>query len=155
VEATSTNLVLAPDVAVDVREAVRLARFVLEPAAEVGEIEVSLPLLSADLLPGWYDDWVLIRKEWFRQLRLHALERLSERLIEAGKLERAVEAAVLAVAGEPLRETARRALIHAHFAEGNIGEAIREYAAYRDLLRSELGVVPSPLMQDLVKGLRV
>src|SRR5829696_6921097 len=33
--------------------------------------------LSADLLPDWYDDWVLVEAEDWRQPRLHALEALA------------------------------------------------------------------------------
>ena len=32
--------------------------------------------LAGDLLPDWYDDWVLIEQEQIRQLRLHTLESL-------------------------------------------------------------------------------
>ena len=61
-----------------------------------------------------------------------------------------MEAALLAVAAEPLRESAHRALLQAHIAEGNMGEALRDYGRYRDLLRRELGVAPSPLIERLV-----
>jgi DNA-binding SARP family transcriptional activator len=153
VVATSTHIALASDVAVDLREAVTAARLTLDASAEVSDVERLLVLLSGDLLPGWYDDWVLTKREWFRQLRLHALESLSERLIGDGRFDQAVEAALLAVAGEPLRESAHRALVQAHIAEGNWGEAVRDYVRYRDLLRRELGVAPSPLMSHLVDRL--
>lgn len=98
---------------------------------------------ALDLLPGWYDDWVLMERERVRQLVLHALEALSRRLVVAARCAEAVEAAMLAVGAEPLRESAQRALIEAHLAEGNWVEGRRAYLAYRALLGRELGVVPS------------
>ncbi|MFI7124726.1 BTAD domain-containing putative transcriptional regulator [Nonomuraea sp. NPDC050153] len=96
-----------------------------------------------DLLPGWYDGWIMMERERLRQRLLHALETLSRRLILAGRGAEAVEAAMLAVAAEPLRESAQRVLIEAHLAEGNRSVARRAHEAYRDLIQRELGVQPA------------
>jgi SARP family transcriptional regulator, regulator of embCAB operon len=93
--------------------------------AELGMAAV--PVLSADLLPDWYDDWVLLEAEDWRQLRLHALEALAGRLIALGCWGEAANAAGAAVRAEPLRESARAALIQAHLAVGNQSEAVREF----------------------------
>ena len=39
----------------------------------------------------------------------------------------------------PSRESARRALIEAHLAQGEIAEAVAEYDEYQELLRSSVG----------------
>jgi DNA-binding SARP family transcriptional activator len=57
------------------------------------------------------------------------------------------------VAAEPLRESAHRALIGAHLAEGNPGEALRQYQLFRGLLGRELGIEPSPRIRALLAGL--
>jgi DNA-binding SARP family transcriptional activator len=113
----------------------------------------SVDALSADLLPDWYDDWVVIETEAWRQLRLHALEALSGRLTEAGRLADAAGAALAAVNTEPLRETARAALIRVHLAEGNQSEALTEFERYRVLLHAELGLEPTRRLGELVGGL--
>jgi len=96
-----------------------------------------------EVLPGWDDDWVLMERERLRQRMLHALEALSGKLVRAGRFADAVEAAIVAVSVDPLRESAQRALTEAHLAEGNQSEARRTWRDYRDLLRRELGVNPS------------
>jgi DNA-binding SARP family transcriptional activator len=111
--------------------------------------------LSHDLLPDWYDDWVLLEAEGWRQFRLHALEALAGRLIAVGRWGEAVGAANAAVRAEPLRESARAALIQAHLAHGNQSEAVREFARYRALLDTELGLSPTPLLYELVHALRI
>jgi DNA-binding SARP family transcriptional activator len=158
IQATTTHLCLAPGVEVDLHEATSLARSLIgsEQGAEAGvQAGASRSLLSGVLLPDWYDDWVLMERERFRQLSLHALEALSDRLAAEGRFGEAAEAALAAVAGEPLRESAHRALIRVHLAEGNRSEARRQYELFRSLLASKLGLEPSPVLEALVSGLTI
>jgi DNA-binding SARP family transcriptional activator len=104
-----------------------------------------------DLLPGWYDDWVIFERERIRQRLLHALEALSRRLVAEGRCADAVEAAISAVSADPLRESANRVLIEAHLAEGNVVEARRVYERYRDTVRGELGVEPGEQLTRLAR----
>ncbi len=76
-------------------------------------------------------------------------------LTVAHRYGEAIQAALAAAAEEPLRESAHLALIQAHLAEGNVGEAIRHYSAYRRTLFDELGVDPSPALEDLVHQIHV
>jgi DNA-binding SARP family transcriptional activator len=138
------SLVLSAEVLVDLHLTEQWATRLIEGRADAGDLAVSPSVADAlDLLPGFYDDWVLIERERIRQRILHALEALSERLAAAGRFADAIEAALLATSAEPLRETAQRALIKAHIAEGNLTEARRSYHAYRDLVYRELGTAPS------------
>src|SRR5437867_4028183 len=68
-------------------------------------------LLHEDLLPDWYDDWVALERERLRQLRVHALEQLCDRLLVAERFGEATEAALAASRTEPLRESPQRLLI--------------------------------------------
>ncbi|MFE5872692.1 BTAD domain-containing putative transcriptional regulator [Streptomyces roseifaciens] len=163
------ELALAEDVAVDLHGLRSLARAVLDGpespgadardpgaqdpgAQDVGTREIEG--LSQDLLPGWCDEWALREAEEWRQLRLHALEALARRFAGTRHFAHAVSAAGAAVRADPLRESARAALITAHLAEGNQSEALREFRQYRSLLRSELGLHPTPELLGLVAGLR-
>lgn len=105
---------------------------------------------ALDLLPGWYDDWALTERERIRQRLLHALEALSRELVQVRRCAEAVEAAMIAVSAEPLRESAQRALIEAHLAEGNWVEGRRSFEAYRELLARELGAEPCPELAAVV-----
>jgi DNA-binding SARP family transcriptional activator len=149
VAADARALRLMPDVIVDLRESTRSARQVLRGEAKGGAVRVD-ELTAGDLLPGWYDEWVVTEREHFRQLRLHALEKLCEQLTDEGHFGQAVEAGLAAVSSEPLRESAHRALIRAYLQESNRGEAIRQYESCRQVLRRELGIDPSPVTQALL-----
>jgi DNA-binding SARP family transcriptional activator len=150
VTATSTQLALAPGVEVDVRDRTALATDVLRRGEAPSVDELYELAAAGELLPDWYDDWVLIERERFRQLRLYALETLCERFTAVGRIAEATQAGLAAVACEPLRESSHRALVKAHLAEGNAGEALRQYRLYRELVRTHLGLEPSPQMDELV-----
>jgi DNA-binding SARP family transcriptional activator len=153
VEGTATHLRLAPEVEVDLHRAAAVARRVLDGTAETAELARAETALAAELLPDWYDDWLVFERERFRQLGLHALEELARRFLAAGRPARALGAALAAVRGEPLRESAHRTLIRVHLAEGNVGEALRQYELFSRLLREQLGLAPSPLLDELVAPL--
>jgi SARP family transcriptional regulator, regulator of embCAB operon len=157
VAASKLELGLAEGVDVDIRNAQAIAHRLLDPAVTPGQSELgtaTVAALSSDLLPDWYDDWVLTEAEDWRRLRLHALEALTSRLTAIGRLGEAADAAGAAVRAEPLRESARAALIQVHLAEGNKSEAVREFARYQVLLRAELGLEPTLPLRELVHGLR-
>lgn len=149
VDSTRTSLRLASHVWVDVREMVGQAVRLMDLAKACEPNDLDQAPLSFDLLPDWYDDWALVERERIRQLRVHALEALCQRLIAAGRFAQAVQAGRAAVAAEPFRESAQKLLIQAHVAEGNRGEAVRQHARYRQLLE-ELGLTPSLKMERLV-----
>jgi DNA-binding SARP family transcriptional activator len=154
---TPLDLCLANDVTVDIREARVLAHRLLDPAAVVGAADLSaasIAALSVDVLPDWYDDWVLVEGEEWRQLRLHALEALADQLLTAGRFGEATGAGLAAVRAEPLRESARAIVIRVHLAEGNQSEALHEFARYRTILKSELGLEPTHRLHDLIADVR-
>lgn len=157
VTVTAADLSLAEGVAVDVHHSQELARRLIDRdgARSDGDIgAASVSALSGDLLPGWYDDWAVIAAEDWRQLRMHALEAVAARLTDADRLAEAAAAALAAVRAEPLRETARAALIRVHMAQGNQSAAHGEFERYRVLLRAEIGVEPTARLTELFKTLQ-
>lgn len=148
------TLRLAAGVRIDVRELCAWARQVGDPRVGADRLTLPHPALLGDLLPGWYDDWVLLERDRLQQLRLRALETVAARLGAAGRHGEALQAAYLAIRAEPLRESAHRTVVRVHLAEGNVVEALRAHDVFRDLLREELGVPPTEQMTRLVQGIR-
>ena len=152
VESTSLGLRLAADVVVDLSEASALARRLLDPSTNVELVEPDWTSLLDDVLPDWYDDWVVMERERFRQLRVYALEAVCERRLAAGDFARAAEVALEAVRAEPLRESAHRALIRVYLAEGNRAQAVLHHESFRRLLYDRLGLEPTGEITALVGG---
>jgi DNA-binding SARP family transcriptional activator len=151
VHATEHQLGLCPSIQVDTRHFVRWALGVIRSGTSPCSVDSVLGALSTgELLPGWYDDWVLFERERLRQLRAHALEELSAQMLGQERFALAMEAALEAVRTEPLRESAHRAVIAVHLAEGNYADARNQYAGLRRLLRAELGIEPTLRLGALV-----
>ncbi len=151
VEGRPGGLRLSPEIVVDVLEAERAARRILDGADVPADGGVdALVFDTGELLPGWYVDWVVTERERHRLLRLQALRVLCERLIDAARFGGAVLAANGAVSCEPLDEQAQRLLVRAYLAAGNKAEAIRRYRVYEQLLAREFGLQPSAEMQQLI-----
>jgi DNA-binding SARP family transcriptional activator len=143
------GLVVADDVRLHLSTTTELDTEVLTDQshrlAHPGDVDLSVIDVSTfgrELLPGWYDDWVVFERERVRQLSLHGLEALSRRHATAGRHADAIEAAWRAIALDPLRESAHGTLVDAHLAEGNLSEAVRCLKVYADMLQAELGVAP-------------
>lgn len=132
---------------VDLAEAHRVADRALEGAPlDASEID----LLTRDLLPGWYDEWLLDAQDAHHLVRVQALESACGTATRLRQYGLATRAGLAAVAAEPLRQSAVCALIKAHLEEGNTYEALRRYEHHRSLVRHELGVEPAAEMTELI-----
>jgi DNA-binding SARP family transcriptional activator len=105
---------------------------------------------AVELLPDWYDDWVLHEREQLTQLRLLALEAACEQFVAAGRFRDATTAALAAVASDPLSESSRSVLISAYLGAGHHVDAARQLADYRHRLKDELGLEPSVRIVELL-----
>lgn len=109
--------------------------------------------LSDGLLVDWNDDWLLVERERWDQIRMHTLEALAHRLLSSGAHLTALTAALAAVAIEPVRESAHRTVVEIYLAQGNTACALKHYQRFRRLVQRELGVTPSSHMTRLVQPL--
>ncbi|MET0916612.1 MAG: BTAD domain-containing putative transcriptional regulator [Jiangellaceae bacterium] len=146
-----TGLALEDDVAVDVDDLRRcVAALHSDGATGVDRGELIGLLTAGELLPGWYDDWVLGERERLRQAQLHTVELLCDIWSAEGDQAAALDAALLAVRLDPLRESAHRRAVAVHLEEGNVAEALRQFHRYERLLDDELHISPTEQMRDLV-----
>jgi DNA-binding SARP family transcriptional activator len=144
------SLMVPGEVTVDLRPRIDAAtRLIARGRPKRGDLE-ALVAGSGELLPCWYDDWVLVERERFRQLRLRALEALAESECDAGRFPIAVDAALAATRLEPLSEAAHHTLVRAYLGEHNLVEAARHYRTVTALFAAELGVEPAPELTALV-----
>ena len=145
--ADAKTVALCPGVQTDVNELEKLIARLGQPDVTNLDAEVDHRRFSGELLAGWYDEWTLVERERVRQMCLHALESIAMRLLSVHRFAHALEAALSAVALEPLRESAHRVVIQVHLSEGNHGEAVRHYEHFSSLLEDELGLRPSPIIE--------
>jgi DNA-binding SARP family transcriptional activator len=106
-----------------------------------------------ELLPGWYEDWVLFERERWRHRRVMALDLMARRASETGDLATALVAAEACVELEPLREASHRVLTQIHLKMGNRIEALRVYDNFRQRSLAEFGLAPDQRFDELVAPL--
>ncbi|WP_431679548.1 AfsR/SARP family transcriptional regulator [Kitasatospora sp. KL5] len=136
------RLRLAPDVTTDLGDLRATATRVLNLALPMDAEELGRAAacdFGHDLLPDWEEDWLDHHRMRWREQRLHTLEALSFRLVQAGWVGAAVDAALVAIHADNLRESAHETLVAAYLAAGNRIAANAYRTSYRDLLRRELG----------------
>jgi DNA-binding SARP family transcriptional activator len=110
----------------------------------------SRPLLRGHDRP-WLDDW----RRRLDDVRVRGLECFAAARLGLGgpTLPQAADCARQLIELAPFRETGHLILMEALERSGNAAEALRAYDRLRIMLRDELGVAPSPAVQDVHRRL--
>jgi DNA-binding SARP family transcriptional activator len=158
---TEVELLLPPTTLVDVEAALEGAHRAESAIAEGrwaeawGPAGIAYHVATRRFLVGLEAPWI---DEWRRRLeevRLRGLECFAAAGLGLGgpALAQAEERARALTELAPYRETGHRLLMESLERRGNLAEAIRAYGRLRVLLRDELGVAPSPALQDIHRRL--
>ena len=108
------------------------------------------PLLQGEDRP-WLDEW----RRRLEDIMLRGLECFAQARLGLGgpTLPQAEDAARQLIELAPYRETGHQILIQALERRGNLAEALLAYDRVRVLLRDELGIAPSPALQQVHRRL--
>ncbi|HVK04159.1 MAG TPA: BTAD domain-containing putative transcriptional regulator [Armatimonadaceae bacterium] len=123
-------------------------------AEDVPALEEAIRTYGGPLLEGGEGEWIYPERLSREQTYLAALERLASARRERGEYAEAVRLFRLAVAAEPLRESAHRGLMEALARSGNFAEALQAYRDLRLALRREVNADPDPETRALYESLR-
>jgi basic membrane lipoprotein Med (substrate-binding protein (PBP1-ABC) superfamily)/DNA-binding SARP family transcriptional activator len=85
----------------------------------------------------------------FHDLHLDAIETLAAAELDSGQAASVVPLVEAAIREDPLRERSRELLMIALYRSGRHAEALRSYENLREMLVEELGLEPSPPLQQL------
>jgi predicted ATPase/DNA-binding SARP family transcriptional activator len=110
----------------------------------------AVELYRGDLLAGYYDEWLLVKRERLREMFLIALERLVMGYKSRGEYEQALVHARRLTVEDPWREDAHCEVMRLCHLLGRDTEALKQFEICRQILAEELGVEPSPEMESLV-----
>ncbi|MEJ2263427.1 MAG: BTAD domain-containing putative transcriptional regulator [Anaerolineales bacterium] len=113
----------------------------------------SVSVYHGDLLQGFDGDWVLLERERLRAVFQRKMQALLDLLVEAGRWSQVLEWSErwIALGGTP--EPAYRALMLAHYAQGDLSGVATAYQRCLDALRHDLDVEPSEQTDDLFQRL--
>lgn len=129
-----------------------------DPAAA---LQAVVSLYRGDFLAGFYlrdapafEEWMLIHRERYRSLALHALHTLTEHCLRYREYGRAIDSATHLLALDSWREEAHRQLMLALAHSGQRTAALSQYETCRRILDEELGVAPSAETTNLYERIR-
>jgi predicted ATPase/DNA-binding SARP family transcriptional activator len=133
--------------------ALREAELETETANRVASWMTTLALYRGDLLPGYYEDWVLTERNRLRDVYLATLKNTVKGCADLRQPERAIEYAHRLVQADPFREESHRNLMRLFIAVGRPHDALHQYQELETLLRNELQAAPSAATRELAAQL--
>jgi len=125
---------------------------VLEDPAEQN-MEMVVPLYEGELLPGYYEDWVLLERDRLSAVYERKIQILLTQLLQEERWMEARSWAERWIAQGQIPEAAYRALMVSFAATGELSKVDEAYQRCVQALRDEIGVDPSSETQTLHQGL--
>jgi WD40 repeat protein/class 3 adenylate cyclase len=126
---------------------------------DIQSLTSGLSLYQGELLPGFYDDWVVLERERLQTLFETKMEKLVEKLVESERWAAVQEQCERWLALGFVSEAAYRALMLSHNARGDMAKVSAIYQRCVEDLRDHFGVEPSAethaLFNGLLKGAKV
>jgi DNA-binding SARP family transcriptional activator len=101
-----------------------------------------------------FDNWQSLQTQVFQQKLIGALEQLVALQIAAQETEKAIQSVRRWLMIDVLHEPAQRQFMRLCAATGQRAAAIRQFETYSELLREELGIVPSAEMVRLYEAVK-
>jgi DNA-binding SARP family transcriptional activator len=120
------------------------------PAEAMARWEQAVSCYGGELLPGYYEPWVLAERERLAQAYVGALRQLARARSREGDRAGAIDAARRAAQVDPLEEGAHFDLIQYFAAAGQLAAARRHYQELERRLKAELEVAPAQKLSDLL-----
>lgn len=114
----------------------------------------ALGLYRGELLADFYDDWIVPKRDEYRDLYLDALLRLTQQFRAQSEYGKAIEFAQKILKVDAANERAHQNLMFCYVSTGNRSAALHQYEECKRMLHDELAVVPSPETTALYQWIR-
>lgn len=114
----------------------------------------AVSLYNDDLLPGYYQDWILFERERLQNMYLLMLDKLIVYLQFRGEYEVAQGHAATILRYDPARERTHRQLMHLYSLAGDRTSALRQFERCAQALKQELGVRPERKTVELYERIK-
>ena len=138
----------------DFEQALGTAQLETDAERRVNSWRRSVDQYAGDLMPGFYEEWVLAERERLRDAYRGALRQVVKEYAETRQFEEAILYAHRMAQADPLREESVRNLMRLYVAVGRPADALYQYQELERLLQQELQVAPSSATRELAEQLR-
>lgn len=110
-------------------------------------------LCRGELLPGYYDEWILAERQRLAEAHREALGQLGDLEAARGDLSGAIAHARRTIRLDPLDEEGHRRLIRLLLEQSRPDDALRQYRSLEQTLREELDASPAPATRRLLEAI--
>ena len=114
----------------------------------------AVTLYNDDLLPGYYQDWILFERERLQNMYLLMLDKLIVYLQFRGDYEVAQGYGATILRYDPARERTHRQLMHLYSLAGDRTSALRQFERCAQALKQELDVKPERKTVELYERIK-
>lgn len=125
------------------KQALAAAREAQDEAGRIRLLQEAAGHYHGELLPGFYEDWVLLEREELHQAFIKTLSQLAKLLEEARQYMEAIEVVNRLIRSDPFNEAAYQHAMRLHALNNDRAGAIQIYHACSTLLLRELGIEPA------------
>ncbi len=115
----------------------------------------TVSLYTGELLPGFYDDWIVLERERLQSAYETQMDLLIHRLIENQNWPMAIEWSERWIASGSVPEPAYRSLMIAHAGRGDLSRMATAYHRCEKAMLNELGLEPSESTRSLFDSLKI
>lgn len=140
---------LTPEIWVDALQVCRAT----SPEDDLEGLLADVSAYGGELLPGFYDDWVVLERERLRACFERKAQDILSRLVSLGRWGDVLDWGERWVALGHVPEPAYRALMEAHAGLGDRAGVAAVFRRCKEALQRELGVEPSPQTIEIYRRL--
>jgi DNA-binding SARP family transcriptional activator len=147
----SDRMTVAVDPAFFRRVDVAVLQEPLTPDAPIEELAARVGTYDGELLPGFYDDWVVVERDRLEVLYERLMLELLKRLEAGSRWPQVLEWGERWIGLGHVPEVAFQSVMRAHAALGQAASAIQAFQRCRDALRARLGLEPTEATRALYR----
>ncbi len=125
----------------------------LVDAEEVADLVAAVTSYQGELLPGYYEDWVMLERDRLAAAFARKMHQLLDQLLMQKRWDDVLQWSEHWISSGQISEAAFRALMQAHAAQGERVQVEKDYQRCVDALQSDIGVLPSEETQALFRSI--
>jgi DNA-binding SARP family transcriptional activator len=122
-------------------------------AEQIDLLEKAVKTYGGELLPGYYDDWLLAERKRLAQRYSQSLANLVSLYEKYRQYQQAIRHARALIRHDPLHEPAYAQLMRLQALNEDRAAALHTYHTCVTLLEREMGVEPGPMVQEIYQRL--
>lgn len=147
----SQTLKFAPDgkIEIDVEIFERI-----NAGSSVLEFEEAISLYRGQFMSGFFEDWVLVKREYFADRLVHYLDHCAVHYQENNDVRKAVACVRKILLLDPVNEASHRRLMRLYVMIDDYYSALWQYRECEEILERELNVPPMPETQALYEQIQ-